>query len=270
MSVCSFTLLGSGSSTGVPWLRCVLCPETRCAVCAGCMRGDAAGRLNTRNNISGLLSVPHADGRTRHIMIDCGKTFRSAAMSQLAALGVERLDAVLLTHPHADAVGGLDDLRDVSPRVLLPVYCGEATFRRIAAGSDYLVRASARPLGTFTALLDWRIIRPFEPFTLADTGLLVVPLPLEHCEPGPMLGFEFYWTTIQAGAPRAPAAAATAAAAAAAAATAAAAAAAADVRPSAARWGSRVSPPLVSPDESPEGLLRAGVGVSEQLLCELR
>jgi phosphoribosyl 1,2-cyclic phosphodiesterase len=154
---------------------------------------EGSGNRNVRNNICGLLSVPHADGRVRHVLLDCGKTFRAAALGALAALGVERLDAVVLTHSHADAMGGLDDLRDVSPRTPLSVYCSETTYRRAAAAFDYLVAAAA-PAALFTAMLDWRIVRAFEPFAIADTGIIAVPLPLEHCEPGPMLGFEFRYT----------------------------------------------------------------------------
>ena len=214
-------MLGSGNSTGVPWLHCVLSPSTRCAVCADCVAHPAS--LNVRNNVSALVSVRRADGRASHILIDCGKTFRAAALAVLPALGVDALDAVLLTHAHADAMQGLDDLRDISPRARLPVYASEPTFRRAAAGFDYLVREGAAtrepaaagsggahaaaagsaaddgaPPATFIAQLDWRLIRPFEPFEVA--GLVVTPLPLEHGEPGPMLGFEFHHTVAEDGA----------------------------------------------------------------------
>ena len=49
--------------------------------------------LNVRNNVSGLLSYDHQDGRTRHILIDVGKTFRSTVMRQFKELGVSAIDA---------------------------------------------------------------------------------------------------------------------------------------------------------------------------------
>ena len=209
-------LVGSGNSTGVPWLHCVLHAASRCAVCADCLARPTS--RNVRNNVSALVSIaPAGGGRPRHILIDCGKTFRTSALSTLPALGVTALDAVLLTHAHADAMQGLDDLRDISPSARLPVYASEPTFRRVAACFDYLVREGApvrppagrsagepapagadadAPPATFIAQLDWRIIRPFEPFEVA--GLIVTPLPLEHGEPGPMLGFEFHHTAAAA------------------------------------------------------------------------
>ena len=208
-----FSVLGSGNSTGVPWLHCVLNDGSRCSVCANCIAHPTS--RNIRSNVSALVS--HGG---RHILIDCGKTFRDVVLRVLPALGVTTLDAVLLTHAHADAIGGLDDLRDVSPRARLPVYASEPTFRRCTAAFDYLVREGApvrepagtssaaqtqaapsfpraahddsAPPATFIAQLDWRIIRPFEPFEVA--GLIVTPLPVEHGEPGPMLGFEFRHT----------------------------------------------------------------------------
>ena len=67
-----FALLGTGNSTGVPWLQCVIDPETRCSVCADCMANPAS--KNVRNNPSGLLTYEHPDGRRRHILIDVGKS----------------------------------------------------------------------------------------------------------------------------------------------------------------------------------------------------
>ena len=129
-------LVGSGNSTGVPWLHCVLHQASRCAVCADCLARPTS--RNIRNNVSALVTFQPqaAGGRTRHILIDCGKTFRAAALGGVAGAlrgGLPRIDALLLTHGHADAMGGLDDLRDVSPRgSRLPVYCGEPAVRRAA------------------------------------------------------------------------------------------------------------------------------------------
>lgn len=85
-------------------------------------------------------------------------------------------------------MNGLDDLRDVSPSAPLPVYLSEVCYKRTAAAYEYLVKG-APVAGLFIACLDWRIVRPFEPFEVE--GLLVTPLPVEHGEPGPMLAFEF-------------------------------------------------------------------------------
>jgi phosphoribosyl 1,2-cyclic phosphodiesterase len=47
----------------------------------------------------------------RTIVIDVGKNFQAAAIEFFPKYGLRRIDAVILSHPHADAMNGLDDLR---------------------------------------------------------------------------------------------------------------------------------------------------------------
>jgi phosphoribosyl 1,2-cyclic phosphate phosphodiesterase len=84
------TILGSGTSGGVPRIACT---------CPTCTSTDPRDR---RTRASALLAF----GETR-VLIDAGPDMRAQALRE----GVERVDAVLLTHEHADAIGGLDDLR---------------------------------------------------------------------------------------------------------------------------------------------------------------
>ena len=84
------TILGSGTSGGVPRIACG---------CATCTSADPRDR---RMRASVLLA--YGD---RRVLIDAGPDLRAQAL----ATGLDRLDAVLLTHEHADAVAGLDDLR---------------------------------------------------------------------------------------------------------------------------------------------------------------
>ena len=84
------TILGSGTSGGVPRISCG---------CATCTSTDPRDR---RTRASAVLA--YAETR---VLIDAGPDLRAQAL----ATGLDRLDAVLLTHEHADAVGGLDDLR---------------------------------------------------------------------------------------------------------------------------------------------------------------
>jgi phosphoribosyl 1,2-cyclic phosphodiesterase len=180
-------LIGSGNSTAVPWLRCVVNPASSCAVCAGCV-ADPTSR-NVRNNPAAVMTVAHPDGTPRNILIDVGKTFRDSVRRCFPALGVSKLDAVFITHAHADAFLGLDDLRDVESRTgRLPVYLTAGCFEVVSRAFAYLVHKPATP-GLFLAQLDFIIVEPFVPFRVA--GLLVVPIPVEHGPPGPMLGFEF-------------------------------------------------------------------------------
>ena len=182
-----FSLLGSGNSTAVPWLKCVIDPASSCPVCKDCVL-DPLSR-NRRNNPSGVISFAHPDGRARHVLVDVGKTFRDAVQRHFPRLGIARVDAVILTHGHMDAFGGLDDLRDVSPNVLLPVYLSSSCMEVVQRTFSYLVKPPATK-GLFISHIEWRIIHPWQPFEV-EGGLLVTPLPVEHGPPLTMLGFEF-------------------------------------------------------------------------------
>ena len=87
------TILGSGTSCGVPQIGCP------CEVCTSTDPKDK--RLRT----SALVEVGG-----KRILIDCGPDFRQ----QMLRIDFKPLDAVLITHEHYDHVGGLDDLRPYS------------------------------------------------------------------------------------------------------------------------------------------------------------
>ena len=96
-------ILGSGTSQGLPRIACD---------CATCTSADPRDR---RLRASALLAWG-----ARRVVVDCGPDFRAQAL----AADLDRLDAVLLTHEHQDAIGGLDDLRRFNEIAgdYLPVY----------------------------------------------------------------------------------------------------------------------------------------------------
>ena len=107
-----FTILGCGSSGGVPrlggnWGAC-----------------DPENSKNQRRRCSMLIERETADGVTR-ILVDTSPDMRM----QLLDAGIGRLDAVVYTHPHADHVHGLDDLRMIvfNMRQRLPVWVDATT-----------------------------------------------------------------------------------------------------------------------------------------------
>lgn len=96
------TVLGSGTSTGVPEIGCT------CPVCTSTDIHDK------RLRCSGLVEVNGV-----RILIDCGPDFRE----QMIRLNdFKAIDAVLVTHEHYDHVGGLDDLRPFCRFRDVPVY----------------------------------------------------------------------------------------------------------------------------------------------------
>jgi phosphoribosyl 1,2-cyclic phosphodiesterase len=187
-----FAVLGSGSSTGSPWLQCVISKNNCCPLCREIL--DNPHSRNRRNNPCALFTyMPPFDSSPRHVLIDVGKTFRDTVMRTFPPLGVDAVHAVLLTHPHSDAIHGLDDLRDISPRAVLPVYVTAVCFEQVAAAFPYLV-ASGSPSTTFVAKLEWRLMREWEPFAIPEAGgLVVTPVPVEHGvgPAGECMTFEF-------------------------------------------------------------------------------
>lgn len=112
------TILGSGTSMGVPVIGC------DCAVCT------SDDPRNQRLRTSALLQ--HDDTT---ILIDAGPDLRTQVLRQR----VSRLDAVLLTHAHADHIGGIDDLRPFTMRERrnLPIYGDDWTLQRVQHMFDY-------------------------------------------------------------------------------------------------------------------------------------
>lgn len=94
------TLLGTGTSCGVPQLGC------NCRTCTSTDPRDKRLRCSALVEIADKTTV---DGTTR-ILIDCSPDFRYQVLRD----GFKRLDAVIVTHEHYDHVGGIDDLRPYS------------------------------------------------------------------------------------------------------------------------------------------------------------
>lgn len=104
-------IVGSGSSSSTPSMSCAL-SGTTCATCLAAL-SDPKGNPNSRANPSMLVQLRHpVDATIHNVLIDCGKTFREAALRVFPRYGVADLSAVILTHEHADACFGLDDLRE--------------------------------------------------------------------------------------------------------------------------------------------------------------
>ena len=113
-----FVFLGTGTSGCVPEIGCLLQDTPSCKVCINALKTvpnttavsetlkPTLYTKDRRRNTSGLLRIPHPDGRTRNIVIDCGKTFYESAMTWFVQYGYQRIDAVILTHGHADAMMG--------------------------------------------------------------------------------------------------------------------------------------------------------------------
>ena len=112
------TFLGTGVSHSIPKLEHALQPKV-CSVCDDAVAGGVLSK-NKRNNISACIrfyhSASHCGAEQKPdavVVIDVGKTFRESVLSWFSGLNVSHIDSVLISHKHADAIGGLDDLRDL-------------------------------------------------------------------------------------------------------------------------------------------------------------
>ena len=118
-----FTILGCGSSPGVPritgdWGDC-----------------DPNEPKNRRLRAALLIEQFNERGGRTTIAVDAGPDFRM----QMLAAGVKRLDAVIFTHPHADHIHGIDDIRGfvIEHRKRVPVYADPETMQRLREGFSY-------------------------------------------------------------------------------------------------------------------------------------
>ena len=165
MASIQLTVLGSGTSMGVPTLGC------HCAVC------NSADPLDKRTRPSVLLSY---DGR--QVVIDTTPDFRAQAMRH----GLDRLDAVLFTHGHADHILGLDDIRpyNLKQRSAIPIYASAETLRILQRTFAYIFEDPI-PGSTIPGVELHAINGPFKLF-----GADFIPIPAMHGPTG-VLGFRF-------------------------------------------------------------------------------
>jgi len=163
------TILGCGSSTGVP----------RLGGKGGAGDWGAADPTDARNRRSRCSILVQDKGKT--LLVDTSPDLRN----QLLDAHVDRLDAVLWTHEHADQAHGIDDVRAiVFHQGKIDGWADERTMAILRRRFDYCFDDD--PSGLYHALYRPQLISG--PFTAA--GLPVIPVPLDHGSI-PTLGFRF-------------------------------------------------------------------------------
>lgn len=155
--------MGTGTSVGVPSIGC------RCAVCR------SHDPLNRRTRTSALLT--HESAR---VLIDASIDLRQQALRE----EIDSLDAVLVTHAHADHVFGLDDLRmfNFLQQRPVPVHAGAAALADLRRTFWYVFEPSA--MVSSRPQLDLREVDG--PFRVA--GLSIAPFEVLHGAM-PILGY---------------------------------------------------------------------------------
>jgi phosphoribosyl 1,2-cyclic phosphodiesterase len=134
--------------------------------------------------------MPREDGGHVNVLIDPGKFFYHSAIEWFPKFGIRALDAIVLTHAHYDAAGGLDDLRDWTNNAqqTIPMYVRDEDMQILSKIFYYLVDRSKVTSGGTVAKLQFSQITS-EPFRAA--GLEMTPLPVWHGRPYTAQGYKF-------------------------------------------------------------------------------
>ena len=162
------TILGSGTSQGVPVIGC------RCAVCTS--KDPRDNRLRT----SAMLEWDDI-----RLVIDAGPDFRY----QMLRTGVRHIDAILLTHEHKDHIGGLDDVRafnfvDYPTIHLIDVFGTRQTLKCVRKDFDYAFAQDKYRGVPEIELHEIDVTRPFR-----VGGLEVVPVSGHHSDRFAVTGY---------------------------------------------------------------------------------
>ena len=159
------TLLGTGTSQGIPVIAC------KCDVC-----------LSTDSKDKRLRSAVMIENGTTRIVVDAGPDFRQ----QMLQHNVHNLDAVLLTHEHADHIFGLDDIRSFnwSSRSAMHVYCEERVQLNLKKIFNYVFS-----LDNYPGIPRMDLITiDNKPFNIGEIEIIAIRL---HHYKLPVYGFRF-------------------------------------------------------------------------------
>jgi phosphoribosyl 1,2-cyclic phosphate phosphodiesterase len=162
------TILGCGSSAGVPrvgqgWGAC-----------------DPKNSKNRRRRCALFVERTNAEGARTQVLIDMGPDLRA----QLLDLSIDRLDAILLTHSHADHTHGIDEVRPlvIMHKQRIDLYMDAATSTVVRSHFGYIFET---PAGSYyPPLLNDKRLTPGDPVTIDGPGgdITFLPFRLSHGE----------------------------------------------------------------------------------------
>jgi phosphoribosyl 1,2-cyclic phosphate phosphodiesterase len=169
-----FTFLGTGTSSGVPAIGCA---------CAVCRSDDLRDR---RLRTSACVDFTDPEGRPRTILLDAGPDLRQQALRH----GMERVDAILLTHHHVDHTFGLDEVRRFNVLMDAPIdiYADARTFEGVRRVFQHIFDQASNIQKSFVATLIAHHVELGGAFEVH--GIRVTPFRLLHGRL-PVLGYRF-------------------------------------------------------------------------------
>ena len=161
------TLLGTGTSSGVPVLGC------QCEVCRSKDPHD------NRLRCAALVET-----EATRILIDAGPDIRM----ELLRVPFRKVDGVLITHKHYDHVGGIDDLRGFCVYGDINVYGDELVTSSLPHTMPYCFPRHRENLYPGAPKLNLHTIKPHEHYRIGDIEF--VPIRVMH-DKMPILGYRF-------------------------------------------------------------------------------
>jgi phosphoribosyl 1,2-cyclic phosphate phosphodiesterase len=157
MTDATITILGCGGSGGTPlatnyWGLC-----------------DPSEPRNRRTRASIAI-----ESDKTCVVVDCGPDFRTQTLRE----NIEKIDAVVFTHPHGDHVNGIDDLRYVAIKqrnmlddqtIRVPIYADEYTMNDLQSRFHYMFTES--PDGLYVPLIEPHLIDDYQTLTIGDISI---------------------------------------------------------------------------------------------------
>lgn len=224
--------LGTGSSSGTPYIYDLMFDDTipfderdKIGVLTSKKANNGDPRTNKDYRCNPSIIVRYRDNinsnNHTNILFDCGKTFRESAIRWFPYHNIKSIDSVILTHGHADAIFGIDDLRMTQSRGAiypLDIYQSSGCKKVTKQVFSYLyppkvnslvctcdinnevndddeinsfkIEKVSSPVQRFVANINWIDIIPFKKFQLKN-NFDILPIPVIHGDDCLCMGFIF-------------------------------------------------------------------------------
>lgn len=209
-----FIFLGTGTSSQIPLINCLSQRPITCKVCesavaverpehqlpststsstaatsksaSSSVKGKSAKfSKNKRRNTSCLYRHHSSNGSVKNVLLDCGKSFYDSAVTWFTEYDLKQIDAVIITHGHADAVLGMDDLRmwtagkERQLQQNVDIYLNQESYDVVNRAFPYLCESDKATGSGEIASLKFHLFETNSSFTLFDE-LVVRSFPVEH------------------------------------------------------------------------------------------